>query len=229
MAIDVSSPSSHPGQNALKRLSGLARQAAPPLFTALAYVLAAKAGSWLAFPSAPVSAFWAPNAILLAALLLTRRERWWVYLLAVLPFHVLVQLPVVPIAQVAIQYVANATEAVLGAWAMLEFCPYPRRFDRLRTVMVLVVFAGVVAPLATSLFMVSAFALAGIPGGVLAHDRGPHHHEYVCDRRPRAPHRARRDGTADEPEAGSGVAHRRSNGARDRAGVDLHAGLRLPA
>jgi signal transduction histidine kinase/integral membrane sensor domain MASE1 len=163
MAIDVSSPSPHPGQNALRRLSRLAGQAAPPLFTALAYVLAAKAGSWLAFPSAPVSAFWAPNAILLAALLLTRRERWWVYLLAVLPFHVLVQLPVVPVAQVAIQYVANATEAVLGAWALLEFCPDPRRFDRLRTVLVLTLFAGFVAPLATSLFMVAAFALAGIP------------------------------------------------------------------
>ena len=96
MAIDVSSPSSHPAQNAFHRLAGLARQAAPPLFTALAYVLAAKAGAWLAFPSAPVSAFWAPNAILLAALLLTRRERWWLYLLAVLPFHFLVQLPAAP-------------------------------------------------------------------------------------------------------------------------------------
>ncbi len=164
MAIDVSSPSSHPGQNALKRLSSLARQAAPPLFTALAYVLAAKAGSWLAFPSAPVSAFWAPNAILLAALLLTRRERWWL-----LPARGAAVPPpgatarAVPIAQVAIQYVANATEAVLGAWALLEFCPNPRRFDRLRTVLVLTVFAGFVAPLATSLFMVAAFALAGIP------------------------------------------------------------------
>ena len=150
MAIDVSSPTSRPDQNAFHRLAGLAQQAAPPLITALAYVLAAKAGAWLAFPSAPVSAFWAPNAILLAALLLTRRERWWLYLLAVLPFHVLVQLPQLPIAQVAIQYVANATEAALGAWALLELCPYPRRFDRLRTVLVLTVFAGFIAPLTVS-------------------------------------------------------------------------------
>ena len=94
MAIDVSSAVAAPRWNSgSDALSQLAQQAAPPLATALAYVLAAKIGAWLAFPSAPVSALWAPNAILLAALLLTRRERWWIYLLAVLPFHVLVQLP----------------------------------------------------------------------------------------------------------------------------------------
>jgi signal transduction histidine kinase/integral membrane sensor domain MASE1 len=162
MAIDLPFPSEQPGGQAVRRLVAFAQQAAPPIATALAYVLAAKLGAWLAFPSAPVSALWAPNAILLAALLLTRRERWWIYLLTVLPFHLLVQLPDTPLSQVAIQYAANAAEAVLGAWALIQLSPHPRRFDRLRTVLVLILFAGVIAPLVTSLFMVLAFSLAGI-------------------------------------------------------------------
>jgi len=162
MAIELPFPTEQPGGQAVRRLLTFAQQSAPPIATALAYVLAAKAGAWLAFPSAPVSALWAPNAILLAALLLTRRERWWIYLLTVLPFHFLVQLPDTPLDRVAIQYAANAAEAVLGAWAIVQLCPHPRRFDRLRTVLVLILFAGVIAPLVTSLLMVLAFSLAGI-------------------------------------------------------------------
>src|SRR5271170_5299274 len=54
-----------------------------PLVCGFAYFLAAHLGRWLAFPFAPVSALWAPNAILLAALLLAPGRRWWRYLLAV--------------------------------------------------------------------------------------------------------------------------------------------------
>lgn len=150
-------------QSAFLHLSTLAREAAPPLATALAYALAALAGARFAFPSAPVSALWAPNAILLAALLLARRERWWIYLLAVLPFHFLVQLPEAPLAQVVIQYAANAAEAVLGAYAFRLLSPALPRFDRVQPVVVLILVGGIIAPLATSLFMVGGFALAGIP------------------------------------------------------------------
>jgi integral membrane sensor domain MASE1 len=163
MAIDLPFPSDHPGGSTVRRLSTWAWQAAPPLVTALAYFVAAKVGAWLAFPSAPVSALWAPNAILLAALLLARRERWWLYLLVVLPFHFAVQWPDTPLAQIAIQYVANSAEAVLGAWAIVRLCPFPRRFDRLRTVVVLVLVGGIVAPFVTSLLMVGGFAVAAIP------------------------------------------------------------------
>src|SRR5262245_8076005 len=162
MAIDLPFPSEQPGGLVVRRLVRFARRAAPPIATALAYVVAAKAGAWLAFPSAPVSALWAPNAILLAALLLTRRERWWIYLLTVLPFHFGVQLPDAPVARVAIQFAANAAEAVLGAWTLVQLCPHPRRFDRLRTVLVLILFAGMIAPLVTSVLMLLAFAVAGI-------------------------------------------------------------------
>src|SRR5688572_7290862 len=162
MAIEVLFPSENSGGNSAHRLAALAQSAAPPLAAALAYVVAAKLGAWLAFPSAPVSALWAPNAILLAALLLARRERWWIYLATLLPFHFLAQWPEASFTRVAIQYFTNVAVAVLGAWAILELSPHPRRFDRLRTVLVLILFAGLLAPLATSLAMVLAFGLAGI-------------------------------------------------------------------
>jgi C4-dicarboxylate-specific signal transduction histidine kinase len=164
MAIDVPSPSAHPPHPSLHRLESFGRKAALPLATALAYALAAKLGAWLAFPSAPVSALWAPNAILLAALVLAPRERWWAYLLAVLPFHVLAQLPDTPFAQMAIQFAGNAGEAAVGAWSIRILGPPAPHFDRLRPVLVLIFLAGLAAPLATSVVMVGAFALAGIPG-----------------------------------------------------------------
>src|SRR5262245_12927243 len=65
-----------------------------------AYYFFAKLGKVLAFPSAPVSALWAPNAILFGAFLLVPPRRWWIFLLAVLPAHVLAQISTTPPIQV---------------------------------------------------------------------------------------------------------------------------------
>jgi len=122
-----------------------------PLVCGVAYFLAAHLGRWLSFPFAPVSALWAPNAILLGALLLTPQRRWWSYLLAVLPFHFLAQAPIFPLALVVVHYVLNCAEALLGSYLILRLAVEPQRFDRLQTMTVLIVFAAFVAPLLTSL------------------------------------------------------------------------------
>jgi PAS domain S-box-containing protein len=132
-----------------------------PLGCGLAYFLAAQLGRWLAFPFAPVSALWAPNAILLAALLLAPYRRWWWYLLAVLPFHLLAQVPLFPPALVAVHYVFNCGEALLGAYLIMRLANEPRQFDRLQTITVLVVFAAFLAPLLTSL-LTGAFIAQGM-------------------------------------------------------------------
>jgi signal transduction histidine kinase len=146
------------------RASTVARAVTAPLAVALAYCLSAKLGELLAFPNAPVSALWAPNAILLAALLLAQRERWWLYFVAVLPFHVLVQLPVAPFAQVVTQYVVNCGEALLGALPLVTSLPKPLRFDRLRSAFFLVAFSAILAPFVTSVVMAAAFVVIGING-----------------------------------------------------------------
>ena len=117
-----------------------------PLAVGAAYYIAAEVGGALAFPSAPVSVFWAPNAILMAALLLAPREQWWMYLAAIVPFHLFAQLLDSPLAQVIIQYCANVGLASLGALAILTISPTPHRFDRVRSALTLVLFGGLLAP-----------------------------------------------------------------------------------
>ena len=133
-----------------------------PVATGAMYFIAAKVGALLAFPSAPVSAFWAPNAILLAALVLLPRGQWSIALLAILPFHLLAQLPEAPLAQVLIQYLLNCAEALIGAFAIVAFCPQPLRYDRVRTAFVLIAFGGIIAPLVTSVLMAGAFVAIGL-------------------------------------------------------------------
>lgn len=94
-------------------------QVARARLVALAYFLAAELREAPALPSAPVSALWAPTAILLAALLLTPPHRWWILMLAVLPAHLLVRAPYLPLSRVAIPYVANWGVALIGATALL--------------------------------------------------------------------------------------------------------------
>src|SRR6267378_4152610 len=57
-----------------------------------------------------------PNAILLAAFLITPVRKWWALLLAVLPAHLLVQLHAgIPVSSMLGWFVGNTGEALLGA------------------------------------------------------------------------------------------------------------------
>jgi len=133
-----------------------------PLAVGAAYFIAAELGEALAFPAAPVSVLWAPNAILMAALLLVPREQWWMFLTAIVPFHVFAQMLDTPMAQLVIQYVANVGLSALGAFAILTLSPTPRRFDRVRSAFTLVLFAGLLVPAVTSIFMAAGFLVFGV-------------------------------------------------------------------
>ncbi len=131
---------------------------------AIAYYLAAQIGNALAFPSTPVPMLWAPNAILLAALVLARRRDWWVYLALVLVAHLFMQLSVssVSLAQMSIQYMVNCCTALIGAYGLYALAPDTARFDHVRSVVVLIGFGALLAPAATSILMASLFlAFAG--------------------------------------------------------------------
>jgi PAS domain S-box-containing protein len=131
---------------------------------AVAYGVTARLGAALAFPDAPVSAIWAPNAILLAALLFARRRDWWIYLAAVLPAHLLVQMLLVDnsTARTLIQYVTNCATALIGALALTAFVPGLRRIDRLRTAAGFILLAGLLAPACTSVLLAAAFVAVNI-------------------------------------------------------------------
>jgi signal transduction histidine kinase/integral membrane sensor domain MASE1 len=135
-----------------------------PLAVGAAYFISARLGEALAFPSAPVSVLWAPNALVMGALLLTPREHWWMYLAGILPFHLFAQLGQVPFAQVVIQYGANVGLSMLGALSVAAMSRAPQRFDRVRNAFTLVLFGGLLAPALTSVVMAASFKLFGIPG-----------------------------------------------------------------
>ena len=161
--VDRRAESSRSGQAVVGLLaSPAARTLLAAAGLAVAYGATARLGAALAFPSAPLSAVWLPNAILLAALLLAPRRNWWIYLVvAVLPAHLLVQLHVLglPPARVALSYVMNCATALIGALALSAYAPDLRRIDCMRTAVAFILLAGVLAPVSTSV-LTSAAALA---------------------------------------------------------------------
>jgi len=110
----------------------------------------------------PISAFWPPNAILLAALLLAPRRAWWTFFLAVLPAHMFAQLQIgVPVWTAAGWFITNSFEAFIGAYCITKFSGPERRLDSVRWVFVFVVFGVLVAPLATSFLDAADVVITG--------------------------------------------------------------------
>ena len=110
----------------------------------------------------PNSTFWPPNAILLAALLLTPRKTWWTFLLAVLPAHMFAQLQTgVPVWTAFGWFITNSFEALIGAYCITKFTDPGKRLDGVRGVLIFVVFGVLFAPLATSFLDAAAVVITG--------------------------------------------------------------------
>jgi len=124
------------------------------------YYVGALAGQLLqALPNAP-SSFWLPNALLLGLLLLTRQRNWWIYLLAVLPAHVLSHAPNgVPPAVMAVQYLSNTGQVLLSAWVMRRFVAPSGWFDRLRDTGLFILLAALAIPAVFAVLAAGAFVL----------------------------------------------------------------------
>src|SRR5262249_43444623 len=76
----------------------------------IGYYLGARVGFALTFHPHPISVFWPPNSILLAALLLTPARIWWFLLLAAFPAHLIAELQSgVPLAMVVCWFVSNCS------------------------------------------------------------------------------------------------------------------------
>src|SRR6187455_1529402 len=87
-----------------------------PVATGVAYTSGAQVGFHLRGAPATTSILWPPNAILTTALLVVNPKKWWFYLLAALPAHLLVELPIVkPAGMVPLLFVTNCSEALIAA------------------------------------------------------------------------------------------------------------------
>ena len=110
----------------------------------------------------PNSTFWPPNAILLAALLLTPRRAWWTFLLAVLPAHMFAQLQTgVPVWTAVGWFITNISEALIGAYCITKFSDPAKRLDGVRGILIFVFFGVLFAPLATSFLDAAAVVITG--------------------------------------------------------------------
>ena len=119
---------------------------AAPLGLAAAYYVSCLAGFALRYPSSGISFLWPPNAVLLTGLLIVAYRRWPALLAAVFVAHGLAhsQDGIPPLAW-SVQYFGNASQALLAAWITRRFGAVAMHED-LRTSLVLVVGAAIVAP-----------------------------------------------------------------------------------
>ena len=139
------------------------RIVAAALLVSVAYYAGANVGFIFRFPPATPSILWPPNAILTATLLLSPVPRWWIYLLAALPAHLVAELGVpLPAPLVLALFATNCSEALVAAICVRYLSDAPARFDTLRRVAVFVGGAVLVAPFVSS-FM-DAAAVAALRG-----------------------------------------------------------------
>src|SRR3954463_11120905 len=142
------------------------KQALPTMSPALLVGFSYYIGTLIGFAwtpiGQPISTFWPPNAILLAALLLTPRRTWWTFFLAVFPAHMFAQLNAgVPVWTAVGWFVSNSSEALIGAYCVTRFAGVSKRLDSVRGVLIFVAFAVLFAPLATSFLDAAEVVVTG--------------------------------------------------------------------
>jgi signal transduction histidine kinase/integral membrane sensor domain MASE1 len=131
------------------------------LVVCLGYFIGANIGFILRLPPSTPSIVWPPNSILTATLLLAPPRRWWIYLLAALPAHLVAALPVLaPTSLVFILFATNCLEALIGATAVRVLSDSPTSFDSLPRVAAFVVGAGILGPFLST--FVDAWAVADL-------------------------------------------------------------------
>ncbi len=140
-----------------------ARLALGILLTTASYYLGACISIALRAPPAGISTIWPPNAILLAALLLSPPRTWGWYLLTVLPAHVHVVATFqsnVPLFINVVQYSGNMLQVLIAAAALRRLKLAPPRFDDVRNTGWYILIAAVAAPAIATTLTVSVFFMA---------------------------------------------------------------------
>src|SRR4051812_1727331 len=164
MSIDSSTPISRQPPDATLRdgrrsarparaqpLAGWLKDAAYAVLVAVGYFAGTRIGFALTPGDMPISMFWPPNAILLAALVLAPVRLWWMILLALIPAHFSAQLPQgVPVATAFGWLLGNAGEALIGAALLSRLARRRILFHTLHGVTWFLLCAFILAPLVTS-------------------------------------------------------------------------------
>ena len=147
-------------------LTGYPRQVLFSLLVAAGYFIGTRIGFVLKLHDTPISTFWPPNAILLAAFLLAPVRMWWIILLAVFPAHLLAQLPAGrPLLTVCGLFISNSAEGLVGAACIRHFKKPEELFEDVSGVLVFLGFAIFFAPLASSFVDAAVVVSTGFGNG----------------------------------------------------------------
>jgi two-component system sensor kinase FixL len=109
------------------------------------------------------SPFWYPDAVLLSALLVTRQNKWWMYLLGPLPIRLFLVPSASPLWFLLATYANDSLKAYLSALLLQFFLKNPTRFDTLRDFLIFVVVAGLLSPAVSAFEGALSRSLLGHP------------------------------------------------------------------
>ena len=162
MAESLSIPEDSPKVGIAHRTADLFSQARPVLLVCLGYY----AGAWIAktlrFPDSNLSLIWPPTAILLGALLLAPPRKWWIYLLALAPVHVLVQMQDgVSAGGIISQLIGNFSQALLAAFSVYYLNKRVVHLNSFRAIVVFTLGAIIFAPVVVSTIAAYLYVLSG--------------------------------------------------------------------
>ncbi len=132
------------------------------LLIGVAYYLGALFSFTLRVPSTRSSILWMPNAILLAAFVVTPVKRWWLWTLAAFPAHLLAQSrDAAPVLVLCCPFIANVAQAALAAISLRLLTEAPHRLESLRNMGIFILVAVIGVPAVVSFTAAWLFVLAG--------------------------------------------------------------------
>jgi signal transduction histidine kinase len=155
-------------KSALAQLRVIGRPFFGPVALAFSYFIGAHAALFIGTLSDRMFApFWPPNIILFCALVIAPQRRWWLYIAAAFPAHVIVGLGVgMSEGRLLLAFAANCTVALLNAYGVRRFVPGPPWLGTFHAASLYIVITTIVSPAVAGL--VGAFGPI-IAGGALRH------------------------------------------------------------
>jgi integral membrane sensor domain MASE1 len=124
-----------------------------PLLVALIYYLGAQAAFYIGTLSDQIFAlFWPPNVVLFCALLIVPQRRWWLYIAAAFPAHLIAEFGVgMPVTQALVAFATNCMVALLNAYGVHRFVGGPPWFGTFRKAFIYIVITAGISPAVSAL------------------------------------------------------------------------------
>jgi len=140
-------------RSSLSWLRGSTGSLRGPALVALIYFLGAEAAFYIGTLSDRIFAlFWPPNVVLFCALLIVPQRRWWLYIAAAFPAHVIAEVGVgMPASQLLVAFATNCVVALLNAYGVRRFVGDPPWFGTFKKASLYIFIAAGVSPALSAL------------------------------------------------------------------------------